>query len=276
VLIDWFTVIAQLVNFIVLVVILKFLLFDRVVKAMAEREQRIQGRLDEAGQKRQEARESAREYEEKTQALERERRDRLQEARDAAEQRRKELTREAREEADRLRERWQQRVRDEQASFLRDLRRQAGEQVVATTRAALRDLANEDLEGAAVEAFLRALGEDDETRKALRKASDGGAVTVFTAFDPGEDRKDHILDALGNLLGDGTEVTFDTDDDLVCGLEVRAGGHALGWHVAGYLDRLGEEFRASLNKQQETREEAEGDASSRRVDASEPAEAREQ
>jgi hypothetical protein len=44
VLINWFTVIAQIVNFLILVVLLKYLLYDRIIKAMDERRQRKRNR----------------------------------------------------------------------------------------------------------------------------------------------------------------------------------------------------------------------------------------
>ena len=64
-LINWFTVIAQIVNFLILVFLLKYFLYDRIVKAMDEREQRIQLRLKEAEEKKQEADQEARSYLEK-------------------------------------------------------------------------------------------------------------------------------------------------------------------------------------------------------------------
>jgi F-type H+-transporting ATPase subunit b len=55
VLIDWFTVAAQIVNFLILMALLKYFLYDRVVKAMDEREEKIHSRLQQAESLRQEA-----------------------------------------------------------------------------------------------------------------------------------------------------------------------------------------------------------------------------
>jgi len=46
--INWFTVIAQIVNFLILVWLLKRFLYKPVLKAIAEREQKIASRLDAA------------------------------------------------------------------------------------------------------------------------------------------------------------------------------------------------------------------------------------
>ena len=61
-LINWFTVVAQIVNFLILVFLLKYFLYDRVIRAMDQREQRIQQRLQEAEEKKQEAEQEAEAY----------------------------------------------------------------------------------------------------------------------------------------------------------------------------------------------------------------------
>ena len=54
-LINWFTVIAQIVNFVVLVALLKHFLYAPLLRAIDSREKRIADRLAEASQKNQEA-----------------------------------------------------------------------------------------------------------------------------------------------------------------------------------------------------------------------------
>ena len=56
---DWFTLIAQIVNFLVLVWLLKHLFYGRVIRAMNEREARIAGRLEEAARTRASAEQEA-------------------------------------------------------------------------------------------------------------------------------------------------------------------------------------------------------------------------
>ncbi|MCF8123589.1 MAG: hypothetical protein K9K34_14360, partial [Desulfarculaceae bacterium] len=47
-LIDWFTVAAQVVNFLILVWLLKHFLYDRIIKAIDQREADIAARSEEA------------------------------------------------------------------------------------------------------------------------------------------------------------------------------------------------------------------------------------
>ena len=57
--IDWFTVVAQIVNFLILAGLLAKLLYRPIVSAMQEREERIAARM-QAAQEREQAAETAR------------------------------------------------------------------------------------------------------------------------------------------------------------------------------------------------------------------------
>ncbi|GAI33053.1 unnamed protein product, partial [marine sediment metagenome] len=54
-LIDSFTVIAQIINFLILVYLLKRFLFNRIIKIMDEREMQITGRMQDAEAAKEEA-----------------------------------------------------------------------------------------------------------------------------------------------------------------------------------------------------------------------------
>ena len=47
-LIDWFTVVAQIVNFLVLVLLMKYFLYGRLIRTIDERQKRIVARFAEA------------------------------------------------------------------------------------------------------------------------------------------------------------------------------------------------------------------------------------
>jgi len=102
VLINWFTVVAQIVNFLVLVFLLKYFLYDRVIRAMDQREQKIQQRLQEAEEKKQEAEQEAEAYGKKNRDFDAKREEMLAQAKKEADARRKELTEEARQTVDNL------------------------------------------------------------------------------------------------------------------------------------------------------------------------------
>ena len=95
-LINWFTVLAQIVNFLILVVLLKFFLYDRIIKAMDEREAKIRARLNEAKAKAKEAEQEADAFRSRNKELENKREAMLAQAKEEAEAHRKALTEQAR------------------------------------------------------------------------------------------------------------------------------------------------------------------------------------
>jgi F-type H+-transporting ATPase subunit b len=249
VLIDGFTIVAQIVNFLILVALLRRFLYGPIVKAMSEREASIASRLEEAGRKKQEAEREAAAYQEQKQALEEAREHMLHEAKKEAEAWRKELMKQAREEVDEAQARWQRAIGQEQEAFLRDLRERAGHQTYAIARRALADLANSDLERRIVEVFIRRIGElDGEMRTAIAEAGRraGQPLLVRSAFEIPPELREQIASAVNAQIAGRQAVAFETTPDLIGGIELKAQGYKVAWSLAGYLESLEEELGEAL------------------------------
>jgi F-type H+-transporting ATPase subunit b len=238
--IDWLTVGAQALNFLVLVYLLKRFLYGPIVRAMARREEAIVERLRQAERQKADAETEARQHREAREALEA-RRARLQaRAREEAEDLRQTLEKELRHEIDELRERWRGELEREQTAFLRDVRRHAAEQFEALARRALGDLASAELEAQMTRRLIERLGAlDGERRAALADATQTGEpVHVRSAFDLPATLKRSLTAALHDALGREVEVAYEHSDDVICGVEIRAGGQSLAWSLQGYLEAL--------------------------------------
>lgn len=247
---DWLTVAAQGVNFLILVGLLYYFLYDPIIRAMDRREERIAGRLKEAEDREQEAREEKEGLEADRRKLE-ERRDQwLQEARDDADERRQSLLRESRQEAERQRDAWRQSLEREQTAFLRDLLREAAEQTCATTRQLLNALADADLQERMLKVFRNRLKElPDEDAHRLKEAARGrgdGQLRVFSAFELDSQSRRDLTGLLHQTVDKELDVAYETGDDLVCGIEVRAPGYKLGWNLSDHLESLREALEERL------------------------------
>lgn len=249
-LIDWFTVGAQVVNFLVLVVVLKLVLFDPVTRAMARREASIADRLREAADREAEARAEADAHHAAVQQLEAQRAERLEAAEQEAAERRRQLTEAARADVDRLRSGWEAALRRDRRAFLEEVRRRTGEQVVTVSRRVLSDLADADLETRVVRAAVRRLREEDAPVAALAAAGADGAdgrVEIRSSFPLDDDVRAELDAAVVDRLGvDAGAVRATVDPDLVCGLELVVGGWSVGWSVDDYLDAVVEELGSLL------------------------------
>src|SRR5690606_19777616 len=152
--VDWFTLIAQVVNLLVLVGLLKHFLYGRIVRAMNEREATIAGRLEEAARERASAEQEAESFRARNRELEEQREQILARFRKEAESHRQQLMETARLEIEKMKIEWLEALERERHESLRSFRKNLGQAVLAVARQGLKELANADLEDRMVEVFV--------------------------------------------------------------------------------------------------------------------------
>jgi F-type H+-transporting ATPase subunit b len=250
VLIDWFTVGAQIINFLVLVGLLKYFLYGHITRAMREREDKIAARLAQAEEREKEAEQELESYQQRNQELARRRDQMLARAREEAGEERKKLLHEAREEVQRTKSRWYEAIGREKDAFLADLRHRAGQQIYAIARRALADLANADLEEHIIQAFSQRLEHlDEDKRQALRASlSADQGVVITSAFDLPAAAKERISKILRNYTGNGVKLDYRTSPEVISGIELRVPGHKIAWSLNNYLETLEENLQGALEE----------------------------
>lgn len=239
-LIDPFTILAQIVNFVILAAALKYFLYDRVIDAMDKRQASIASELAEATEREAQARSEAEEYAKRRAALDDERHQLLDEARSEARRQRQHLLDQARADADHERKRWQQGLRSEQRELSHELQTRAANEVMELSRRALSDLAGADLEGHVISRALEQLKTDSDARTALFGSSvQATTVAVRTAFALTGEQQSQIRRQLLELgPSPDRTVRFELDPDLVVGVELRVDGTAVSWNATDYFDRM--------------------------------------
>lgn len=240
-LIDPFTIIAQMVNFAILAIALKYLLYDRVIGAMDEREASIAARLHDAEQRETDARAEVDEYHQRRQAFEAREQDLLDAARTQAEDYRRQLTEEARSAVEIERLRWERALRRDMDEFQHEVQRRSAREVVELTRRMLSDLAGTDLEKVVLDRALDRMEADPATFSAVLSDGDSTTpVTVRTSFPVSADRQRRVLDRLRAIgLDPARPVVFERTPAVVLGAEFQGDGTAVSWNADDYLDRLG-------------------------------------
>lgn len=246
--IDWITLGAQLVNFAILVLLLRRFLYGRIVDAVRRREEEIQARLDDARRKEEEAEAEAAALRQDREAL-RERRDEmLREARAEAEEEREARLSEIRVETDAARERWRAQLGREREDFLRELRERAATATWRMVERVLAELADEELQHRTVTTFLKRLreaGDPSELSTAIRGA---GTLVIRSAFELEEAEEERIRAALAEELGAAGPVTFEVAPELVLGLRLEAGDREVQWSVRDQLHALEERVREMVEQ----------------------------
>jgi len=251
VLFDWFTVVAQIVNFLVLVLLLKVFLYGRILNAMDRREERIASQLEDARQKRKEAQGEADSYRQKSRDLEERREEAMARVQQEAEERKNELIQRAREEVERLRERWEESIRQEKDGFLQELKQGAAERIYAIARQMLQDLAHTDLEERIIEVFLEQIrGLEEGQRKEIKKKFHGTGETpvIHSAFEISEKSQGKITEALRQNFGKEMSWRFEKNPEMVLGIELKVNGHKIAWSLDHYLTSLERKIAAAMEE----------------------------
>lgn len=255
-LIDWFTVAAQIVNFLVLVALLKRFLYGRIITAMDQREEKIASQLEEAAKKKKEAEREAETYRRTNRELDEKKEEMLFQVKEEVELKRKELMKRAHGKVDQIQARWHEAIQREKDAFLQDLRQRTGKQVYTIARRALTDLANAHLEQRMVEAFVERIAKlDEKKQKAILASTQRGdhGVVINSAFEIPTNARQKITKVVRNHIGDAIDIRYQISPDMILGIELKTHGHKIAWSIDDYLDSLEESVSEALSGEMEDR-----------------------
>jgi len=250
-LIDSFTVIAQIINFLILIYLLKRFLFNRIIKIMDEREKQITDQMQDAETAKEAAQKELEEQRRIREELQEKWNEMLSQAKKDAQKKREELVRDARSKIDEEQKNWREAISKQRTAFLRDLRHLSCEQVCQISRKVLSDLAGEKLENQLIENFLIQLGklskeEKDDFIRFINK--DERKIWVDSSFKLNREKESEIRKILEEIIGDKVEINFKVSPKLICGIETRTEGKKISWNIENYLDGLEEQLKKAFTE----------------------------
>ena len=258
-LIDWFTVGAQALNFVILVWLLKHFLYKPILNAVDAREKRIAAELADADAKRAGAQKERDEFQHKNEEFNQQRAALLSDAIGEAKGERQRLLDDARKAADALRAKLGQSLRSDAKNLNHAISRRTQQEVFAMARKALSDLAGTALEERMSEVFIRYLRTMDHKTKdglgeALQTASE--PALVRSAFDLPAAQRAAIQKALNETFSTEVHVRFETAPDLISGIALTTNGQKIAWSISDYLASLenavGELLKEKYNPEAKT------------------------
>ena len=261
-LIDWFTVIAQVVNFLILVWLLKRFLYKPILEAVDAREKKVADELANADAKEAAAQKEKEEFRRKNEEFDQQRAVLLSKAKDEANAESQQLLEEARKEAFDLRAKQQEALRNDKQNLNKEISHRTQQEVFAIARKALKDLAGMSLEECTVDVFAQRLhelegNEKEQLATALRASQ--GPVLVRTAFDLPQGQRDLIKKAIKETLEIEIQAKFETAPDLISGIELTTNGEKVGWSIADYLTSLEKSIDELLKEQPKSEAKAESE-----------------
>lgn len=248
-LIDWFTIGAQALNFVILVWLLKHFLYKPILNAIDAREKKIAAELADAAAKKAEAQKDRDEFQHKNEEFDLQRAALLSKATDEAKAERQRLLDEARKAADAASAKRQEALQVEAHNRNQAIGLRAQQEVFAIARKALTDLATASLEERLAAVFTRRLREMNGQAKtglaqALKSATD--PAIVRSAFELPPDQRAVIQNALNETFSADIHIRFETAPDIVSGIELTANGQKVAWSIAEYLSSMEKSVDALL------------------------------
>jgi F-type H+-transporting ATPase subunit b len=252
-LIDWFTVGAQSLNFLLLVYLLKRFLYQPILHAIDAREKIIADKLAAAEQLKMDAEQQRQTFEDNNREFSEHKQQLLQEAVAAAKAQKEQLLTEAKATSDLLRQKAMSGLDKEIQSLQEEIARQSLQHIYANSQKVLEDLAGLDLQQAIFEVFIKRLKEhldqppsDDASEqtaslhKSIKQAQT--SLTLRSALPLSEQQQGIIkqcLTAASPALAKAPAVLkFVVEPQLICGVELLGDGWKLSWTSENYLANL--------------------------------------
>lgn len=239
--IDWFTIGAQALNFIILIWLMKRFLYQPILHAIDEREKRIAQELADADATRNEAQKERDEFQQKNAEFDQQRAALLRRATDEAKGERERLLSEARKAADDLSATRKDALKREHQEITEEISRRTQDEVFAIARKALTDLADTDLEQRMSHVFtqrLRELSDESKARLAGALKSSPEPAIVRSVFHLPAEASTAIQKALNETFSADIPLRFETTPRLVGGIELSANGQKVAWSISDYLSTL--------------------------------------
>ncbi len=240
-LIDWFTVAAQAINFLILVWLLKRYLYKPILNAVDTREKLIAAELADAAAKKTEAGKAGDEFRKKNEEFDQQRANLLIKATDEAKAEQARLLDGARKAADALSAKRQETLLQDAQNLNQAIARRTRDEVFAIARKALTDLATVSLEERVAEVFTRRLRElNGNAKESLAGAlkTDADPAVVRSTFDLPVEQRAAVQNALNETFSAEVRIRFETSPDLVSGIELTTNGQKVGWSIAEYLTSM--------------------------------------
>ncbi len=237
-LINWFTVIAQIINFFILVWLLKRFLYKPILKAIDEREKKIATQIEDAEKKDADAKKEKEKFLKKNDAFDNEQDGLMRKAIEEIKVEKLRLLEEARKESLALRVKLEKTLKEDQEHIGDEIVRKTKSEVFAIARKTLKELADADLEEKMVNVFikhLKNLDENEEKKLTTAFKSSDKPIVVRSMFELTVSQHTEIKKTFKDEIGTSSKFQFETTPELICGIEMNANGYKVEWSISEYL-----------------------------------------
>ena len=232
-----FEIIAQIINFFILLFILKKLFYSPVKEIMEKRQAMIEENISNAERKNSEANELISKYEKKLSEIEIEKAEKMNETKKEAEEYRRKLIEKYQAEADDKKAAFLAEVKEEKDDFAREVRDLMARGTVDIARNLFGQFERETLEEHLFDALIRKIRSFSEEKKEGAAMDDDGRFVLVSAGKVDEEKKTKLKDALDASRFEVSELEYREDDSLVAGYVLQMQDYTIFSSISHYMDK---------------------------------------
>jgi F-type H+-transporting ATPase subunit b len=239
--VDWFTVIAQVINFLLLVWLLKRFLYKPILNAIDKRENKIKSQLQDAETKKIEAKREQEEFKQKNDDFDERKKGLMEKAVEESKTAGEKLLEEVRKAANDLDIKLKKSAQETLKNTNKEIAQQTQREVFAISRKVLMDLSGVSLEEQSVAVFINKLSELNEAEKKQFLSSfksNSNEVLIKSAFELPNKQQDEIKKAIDEILEAKGKYEFKVNAEVINGIELTANGYKLAWSISAYINAI--------------------------------------
>jgi F-type H+-transporting ATPase subunit b len=233
---DFTTFVFQVINFVVLLFILKRLLYKPVREIVEKRRKLTEKTVQDAEKTRQEALELKGKYQEETAKLKEVRGQMLEELQKEVMEQKKKLIAKAEEEAGKVTEKEMAILGAEKKRLQAEMKEQAIETACIFASRILRDISDKDLHQSTYRKLLKML---DQVAQDLKRAEEEPlSVELATMYPLSAEELEKFRQQLESLVSRKVAVNAVVDETLIAGARLRAHDKVYNFSLSGQIDLL--------------------------------------
>jgi F-type H+-transporting ATPase subunit b len=238
-LMDWFTVGAQALNFIILVWLMKKFLYHPILNAIDAREKKIALEIKNADDKKAEAQKEHEEFKKKNEDFDQNRVLLLNKMTEEIKTERLRQLEEVRVEANNLKVKRQESLESSTKNLFESIKHKIELEVFGISRKVLTDLSTSSLENNICQIFIQRLQTlAPEVKKEFIESIKSDHAVLRTYFNLPEDQRIKLGNAINESFSSKVNLQFETSPEIIGGIEFLVQGKKISWCIGDYLQTM--------------------------------------